>query len=135
MVGYKATDGTTFKLREECQKYEESAKGVLMTKYAKYNVRKTHECDLFNCGSEDDECIDLYTVTPESIDLLRQILILDGYANTPSNIAKLDAINPNVIDFLIIYRGYEREFFHIMGSIESYIQKFRDLEKELKEEL
>lgn len=131
VVGYKAADGTVFKLQEECRKYEESAKGVLMAKYAKYIVKKTDECELFRCGNEDSESVDLYKVTPESIDILRQILILDRYTNTPNNTRILDNINPTSIDFLIIYRGYDRDAFCIMGSIGSYIQELINLKEEL----
>ena len=131
VVGYKATDGTKFKSQEECRKYEDSAKGVLMAKYAKYLVKKTTECEIFSCGSDDMESLDLYEVTPESIDVLRQILILERYPNTPGNNAKLDSIDPAGVDFLLIYRGYERDSFYIMGSVESYIQKLRDLKQEL----
>lgn len=129
VVGYEANDGTIFTRQEECIKYENSAKGVVSAKYNKYIVKKTNECELFKCGNEDEDSVDLYKVTPESIDILRQLLILDKYTNTSRNNEFLDNIDYYSKDLLIIYRGYERDNYCIMGSLNSYIQQFNNLKQ------
>lgn len=50
---YEAVDGTAFKDEEECRKYEQSAKGVLISKYLPLVVDVTTEYKLFGCGEED----------------------------------------------------------------------------------
>lgn len=50
---YEAIDGTTFTTEEECVKYEDTAKCVLLTKYKPLVKRTASECDIFNTGSDD----------------------------------------------------------------------------------
>ena len=50
---YEAIDGTTFTTEEECVKYEDTAKCVLLTKYKPLVKRTASECDIFNTGSDE----------------------------------------------------------------------------------
>ena len=43
---YEAIDGTTFTTEEECKKYEDTAKCVLLTKYKPLVKRTASECDI-----------------------------------------------------------------------------------------
>ena len=50
---YVANDGTEFSNPDECKKYDESAKGVIMAKYKKLVAHTTNEWELFRCGRDD----------------------------------------------------------------------------------
>lgn len=71
---YEAIDGTTFTTKEECQKYEDTAKCVLLTKYKPLVKRTASECDIFNTGS-DEYMIDIlqYLSSESDIDILIQL--------------------------------------------------------------
>ena len=71
---YEAIDGTTFTTEEECVKYEDTAKCVLLTKYKPLVKRSASECDIFNTGS-DEYMIDIlqYLSSESDIDILIQL--------------------------------------------------------------
>ena len=71
---YEAIDGTTFATEEECVKYEDTAKCVLLTKYKPLVKRTASECDIFNTGS-DEYMIDIlqYLSSESDIDILIQL--------------------------------------------------------------
>ena len=71
---YEAIDGTTFTTEEECVKYEDTAKCVLLTKYKPLIKRTASECDIFNTGS-DEYMIDIlqYLSSESDIDILIQL--------------------------------------------------------------
>ena len=71
---YEAIDGTTFTTKEECVKYEDTAKCVLLTKYKPLVKRTARECDIFNTGS-DEYMIDIlqYLSSESDIDILIQL--------------------------------------------------------------
>lgn len=71
---YEATDGTTFTTEEECVKYEDTAKCVLLTKYKPLVKRTVSEGDIFNTGS-DEYIIDIlqYLSSESDIDILIQL--------------------------------------------------------------
>lgn len=72
---YEAVDGTTFKNEEECMKYEQSAKGVLISKYLPLVVDVTTEYKLFGCG-DDDYTVELVKIEEsEDIDTVMQLWI------------------------------------------------------------
>lgn len=71
---YQAVDGTEFGSKEECQKYEDTAKCVLLTKYKPLVKRTASEWDIFNAGS-DEYMIDIlqYLSSESDIDILIQL--------------------------------------------------------------
>ena len=71
---YEAIDGTTFTTEEECVKYEDTAKCVLLIKYKPLVKRAASECDIFNTGS-DEYMIDIlqYLSSESDIDILIQL--------------------------------------------------------------
>lgn len=71
---YEAIDGTTFTTEEECVRYEDTAKCVLLTKYKPLVKRTASECDIFNTGS-DEYMIDIlqYLSSESDIDILIQL--------------------------------------------------------------
>lgn len=71
---YQAVDGTEFDSKEECQKYEDSAKCVLLTKYKPLIKRIDSEYNIFTAGS-DEYMIDIlqYLSSESDIDILIQL--------------------------------------------------------------
>lgn len=110
---YQAVDGTEFNSKEECQKYEDTAKCLLLTKYKPLVKRTVNECDIFNTGS-DEYMIDIlhYLSSESDIDILIQLNRLyysgrklndDFYDNMRS---KLEKCLKNR-DIVLIGRGTE----------------------------
>lgn len=74
---YIAYDGTEFKDKEQCKKYEDSAKCALLYKYKPYVIKTITEYDLFGVGSEEYE-YDLFNLQYSwQIDLLIQLDFLN----------------------------------------------------------
>lgn len=73
-IVYQAIDGTEFNSKEECQKYEDTAKCLLLTKYKPLVKRTASEYDIFNTGS-DEYMIDIlqYLSSESDIDILIQL--------------------------------------------------------------
>ena len=72
---YRAFDGTDFKDSEECQKYEESAYGVIASKLMECVVKENVEIPEFDISDENV----YHTIVPrteEHIDLINQIYFM-----------------------------------------------------------
>ncbi len=127
---YQAIDGTEFNSKEECQKYEDTAKCLLLTKYKPLVKRTTSEYDIFNTGS-DEYMIDIlqYLSSESDIDILIQLNRLycsgrklndDFYDNMRS---KLEKCLKNK-DVILIGRGTEYDGydnFYILTTIQEII--------------
>ncbi len=76
---YQAIDGTEFNSKEECQKYEDTAKCLLLTKYKPLIKRTDSEYNIFNTGSDEYMVDILYPLATESdINTLIQLCRLYG---------------------------------------------------------
>lgn len=130
---WEATDGTQFDSKEECEKYERSAKCVVFAKYRKFVIRESSEYDLFGVGNEDSG-IDVVNVSSqEAVDIIFQVYCFNNLVSSESDFDNirneiLDAFNRKAI--LLIGRGYSCEDFWIMGTLEDKLAKIR--EKALK---
>ena len=67
---YQATDGTEFNDIAECEKYENSARGVLLAELKDCEINRGTEYDLLSTGSSDWE---IRLVDPRGIQDLRNI--------------------------------------------------------------
>ena len=75
---YEAVDGTEFNTREECQEYDNSAKGVLRGKLKDLIVNdKYNGWDLMG-GNEDNAIIAVKVPTEADIDIVLQNYYLDN---------------------------------------------------------
>lgn len=90
---YQATDGTEFTDREECIKYETSAKGVLKSKLNNFIVGSTKDSgmdawDLMG-GDCDNEIIAIKMTNAEDLDVVKQYMLLDyPFYNIEDNLEK-----------------------------------------------
>lgn len=124
---YQAIDGTEFNSKEECQKYEDTAKCFLLTKYKPLVKRTASEYDIFNTGS-DEYMIDIlqYLSSESDIDILIQLNRLyysgrklddDFYNNMRS---KLEKCLKNR-DIVLVGRGTEYDGydnFYILATLQ-----------------
>ena len=124
---YQAIDGTEFNSKEECQKYEDTAKCLLLTKYKPLVKRTVSEYDIFNTGSDEFMIDILQCLSSESdIDILIQLNRLyysgrklddDFYDNMRS---KLEKCLKNR-DVILIGRGTEYDGydnFYILATLQ-----------------
>lgn len=126
---YEATDGTLFDDANECRKYENSARAVLLTRYKTLVFNRFCEEDLFGVGSCDYD-IDIVKVTdPEDIDLVLQLLILYNphIGKDQERLASYrKQLNTAMEDDDIVFigRGYDNDDnFYIMGSLINFLNK------------
>lgn len=128
---YEAIDGTEFNSKEECKKYEESAKCVLIAKYNKLVVRSASEFDIFNIGSEE-ETINIIKINSLSdIDTILKLIALHSptVSRNPEWLQEresrlTDAYNSNSL--VVIGRGYEGDCFYLSTT-------FNEIDKTLTE--
>lgn len=89
---YVANDGTEFRDKEECRKYEESAYAVMASKYKKLITRTTDEYTFFSyAGSEDTDVEVVKLNTQEEADIMKQMyLIVNPHLKNEDCKARLD---------------------------------------------
>ena len=110
---YQASDGTEFNSKEECKKYEDTAKCLLLTKYRPLVKKTVTEIDVFNTGSDEYMVDILQCLRDEAdIDILIQLHRLynsgrkindDFYNNLRSKLEKCFEDK----DIILIGRGTE----------------------------
>lgn len=120
IYGWEAIDGTFFDNKEECQKYENSAKTVILAKYNKLVIKSGSEEELFYIGCGDN-IIDVVRISePSDIDVILQLYTLIN--GTPSE----DSLNKQITrckhaldtnDYLFISRGYNDDYFWVMDTL------------------
>ena len=124
---YQASDGTEFNSIEECKKYEDTAKCLLLTKYRPLVKKTVTEIDVFNTGSDEYMVDILQCLRDEAdIDVLIQLHRLynssrkindDFYNNLRSKLKKCFEDK----DIILIGRGTEYDGydnFYVLTSLQ-----------------
>ena len=124
---YQASDGTEFNSIEECKKYEDTAKCLLLTKYRPLVKKTVTEIDVFNTGSDEYMVDILQCLRDEAdIDVLIQLHRLynssrkindDFYNNLRSKLEKCFEDK----DIILIGRGTEYDGydnFYVLTSLQ-----------------
>ena len=75
---YEATDGTEFRTREECEKYEQTAHAVVRTKFLKLVVEEKTEWEFFDVGSDENTTYAIKMNTQEDADTVLQLYYIDN---------------------------------------------------------
>ena len=83
-IVYQASDGTEFNSKEECKKYEDTAKCLLLTKYKPLVKKTVTEFDIFNTGS-DEYMIDIIQCLRDEADIDVLIQLHRLYNSSRSN--------------------------------------------------
>lgn len=128
---YEAIDGTTFTTKEECVRYEESAKCVLFSRYRSLVVKETTEEALYKAGS-DEYKVEVIRINEEKdIDAVMQLHYY--YNNSKYAIEQGEKIKESCLkalsekDYLIIYRGYyDEDSFWIRGTVGELITHIKE---------
>ena len=88
-IHYEAIDGTEFRIKEECEKYEQTAHAVLKTKFNKLVLDTQTECGFFGVGGDDNPVYAIKVKSPEDVDTVFQLFCLDHpYALNDDDSAK-----------------------------------------------
>lgn len=117
---YEAVDGKTFKTKEECIKYEGTAKCVIENKYKKLHYTRETEDNLFGVGSEESY-IDIIRITQDS----DKEVILQKCAYYSNNIERYSKILDTVSigDYVLCFSGSEYDdYFYVMCNYTDYIK-------------
>ena len=121
---YEAYDGSTFKTKEECIKYEETAKCVIRKKFNDLIEHSSDECSLFNCGS-DDYIIDF--VKPNTQDAANAIMqMLELYNANDDRARKLIKGAQENSDYLLIGHLYDEDYYYILGTRTSVLNNIKE---------
>lgn len=131
---YQAIDGEMFDTREECEKYDNTAKAVLMSKYNKLVKKSLTEYNLLNMGCDDNDLDLVILNTLDDVDTVKQLYcLMNGYdINDKTNntwrdkaFATIDkSFNDN--DPLFVGKRMYDECFWINGTKSEMIKKIED---------
>ena len=135
---WQATDGTEFNLEEECRKYEESAKGVLMERFKKLVVAEEDAWELL-CGYDDNTVYAVKFESEADVDTLMQLYLLDNpymtgdeykdHMNERRGMAESALRNG---DLLLIGENCDGDLY-FMNTRQAIIDKLQNLGKEDKD--
>lgn len=118
-INYEAADGTLFCNADECRIYENSARGVISGRLAKFTINKGSEYDLFGRGMEDSDAFVVKPKDDKDIDAIRQFVALYGNYD---EMAWLDNCIGKVVVVTISYDEYawaqslDNTLNHLMGD-------------------
>lgn len=117
--GYYADDGTWFKTEDECRKYEETAKIVVLKMVKDKMIAKTTVYNLLNEGDCDCD-VEIFNV-----DSLETVELLNRYTaiNTRENQVEFTA--DMVGKKIILIWNYDRDWCCCRGSIDDLLAKIK----------
>ena len=129
-IYYKATDGTEFTDREECKRYEESAKGVLKARLKEIILYSLVETELFNTGSDDYIVHGVKMQSKEHADTVLQLYLLDNgwILKDDAHTKYLDRAKQLIQkaldngDVLLLGENYEGEF-SILDTVKDVVDR------------
>lgn len=131
---YEACDGSIFKNREECIKYEETAQCVIRKKFNDLVEYSSNECSLFSCGSEDCIIDFVKANTQDAINTIMQMLEL---CNTNDDRARkwIKEAQKNNDYLLIVHDFYDKESYYVWSTRTSILNSInKNLLFEVKKE-
>lgn len=122
---YEACDGSIFKTREECIKYEETAQCVIKKKFNDLVEGSSGEYSLFNCGS-DDYIIDF--VKPNTQDAVNAIMqMLELYNTNDDRARKLIKEAQENNDYLLIgHNSYDEDYYYIWDTRTNVLNNIKE---------
>lgn len=122
---YEAYDGSIFKTKEECIKYEETAQCVIIKKFNDLIEYSSNECSLFNCGS-DDYIIDFVKPkTQDEADTIMQMLEL--YNTNDDRARKLIKEAQENNDYLLIgHDTYDVNNIYVWNTRSSILNSIKE---------
>ena len=133
---YKASDGTVFNDRAECEKYEKTAKCVIKSKFDKLVINRRHSSyDLFD-GCDDTTVLVVKMKDKDDMDTVLQMLYIENphlKKSENENVRKmyLDQIESAFKDNGILLWGEncDGDYF-LYDSRYNIVERFMNLDKE-----
>lgn len=126
---YEAIDGTIFTNRDECIKYDNTARAVILSKYNKLVLKRMSECALFGNGSDDYEIEIISVNSSEDIKTVMQLVGLESsyllekkYQDRYTKYMETLEYALKTNDLVFIYRGYQNENFFIDGTLKGRLE-------------
>lgn len=124
-IAYLSEDGNEFNSREECEKYEKTALGVLNTEYKKLVVKSVSETEFTGGFGCEDNTIEIVKINNEKeARVVKQLCLLinpeyNSNSFTDTKKKTFDLIDSVVgkDDCLPIYRSYDDESFWIPNTV------------------
>lgn len=118
---YVANDGTEFNSQEECQKYDNSALGVVRARYEKLVVKTKTEDDILGIGSCEVVVKVLRIKSEEDVNTVMQMFLLENphLMDNKDRVEKTEKIISLAFtedDFLVVNHGYDYDAFWVMGT-------------------
>ena len=126
---WEATDGTQFNSREDCEKYENSAKCVILAKYKEFVIKENSEYELFGLGVDDSQIDVVIVSNPEAVDIIFQTYCFIRDWDSPENKERARKIITDAYhysDVLLIGRGFESDDFYIIGTLEDKLEEIKE---------
>ena len=117
---FQAVDGTEFSQKEECEKYEKSALGVLRGKIKKFVVCEPKDAWTFMGGYDDHQVIAVKPQTEADVDIILQWYYLE-HPYILENNRKVERENFEEViieawkndDIVLFGINYEKEYYFI----------------------
>ena len=138
-IWYEAIDGTIFKDKAECEKYDNTAEAILRQRYQPLVLKNISEWDLFKCGS-DEHYYDLVIVNNvnDVENILKLMLLHHKYLTTESSKDKLAEIEKLCTqamregDIILINRGCDNDSFWVSDT---WNNRFNHISNEISKAL
>lgn len=122
---YEACDGSIFKTKEECSKYEETAQCVIKKKFKDLVEYSSNEYSLFGCGSNEN-IIDF--VKPDTQDAANTIMQMLEFCDTNGNRARrlIKEAQENNDYLLIRHNSYDKDYYYVWNTRTSILNNIKD---------
>jgi hypothetical protein len=122
-IWYEAIDGTTFRDRVECEKYDNTTEAILRQRYQPLVLKTISEWDLFKCGSEEcyydliiaNNVTDVENILKLAI-FYNNYLTNESYKNRLTEIEKLCMQAMHEGDIILISKGCDNDSFWISDT-------------------
>ena len=138
-IWYEAIDGTTFKDKAECEKYDNTAEAILRHRYQPLVLKNISEWDLFKCGSEEFYYDLVMANNVNDVEnILKLTLLHHSYLTTESNKDKLAEIEKLCTqamregDIILISRGCDNDSFWVSDT---WNNRFNHISNEISKAL
>lgn len=122
---YIANDGTEFTNDVECKKYEQSALGVLNSRYKEFVIKTISEEELTKMGNCDSVLEVVKINNCDGMDVLAQLYCLyHSYEQSSEYVDRVRNICKRAIktgDLLLVARGYEYDNFWVIDTLTDYL--------------
>lgn len=136
-IHYEAIDGTEFIFKEECEKYDKSAKAVLRSKFRQLVVKAGNEYTFFDVGNDESVVYAIKMVSEADVTTVKQLWELDHeWMQTSTNYADRQKESYAPIDKAykekdILFIGEDCEGqTYIIGTRADIIERLQNLDKE-----